>query len=69
MSSLKRKAWELILPFSVDPFSKGKQNKFDRVASPESVSIPLKLNVLSTPVLILIRFFFFFFVLFYYFNP
>ena len=33
-------------PLKVQPFSEGRQNKFDSVASPESVSIPLRLFAL-----------------------
>ena len=35
----KGKESEQLHPFRGDPFSEGKQNNFDRVTSPESVSI------------------------------
>ena len=46
-------------PFREDPFSVGNLKQLRRVASPESVSIPLKLSskmsILSLPVLFLYR--------------
>ena len=42
-------------PFRVDPFSEGRQSNFDRVVSPESVSIHLKEhNVVLQPIDIMI---------------
>ena len=42
--------WEQFFPFRIDSFSEGRQNKFDRLASIECVSIPYtSFHVYSSP--------------------